>query len=450
MRLLVPALTLIALMLATGSAEAATLRAGPMVGAVAHRQVKIWVQADAAANIEIEYWDGDKHAFRPITHAIRVGEETDHVAHFTIGTLEPGRSYRYRVKIDGVTQNVPETLSFKTQALWQWRTDAPNWKLALGSCNYVNDPPYDRPGKPYGGTPELKQIYASIASQKPDLMLWGGDYLYFREVDQESETGMRYRWQFDRGIPEVQTLLRTGSHAAIWDDHEYGPNDANSSYVLKGEALKLFKRYWANASYGLPELPGTFGNFTYNDVEFFLLDGRYHRDSDKLKSDDKAYLGAAQLRWLKNALLASVSPIKIIVIGSQITNDASRSEGWHHFPRERAEFMQFLLDQKINGVVLLSGDRHFTELLKTERAGAYPLYELTCSPLLAGPGGSAHERANPRIVPGTFVAERNFCTIEFGGAKDNRKLTVQSFSTTGEKKWQQEIGVGEISFAVAK
>lgn len=449
MRILTSLLTLALLL--SPVADAANLRAGPMVGAVAHRQVKIWVQGDAAGTAQIEYWDAEMPTQVRTSTLVTLADETDHTAQFIIGNLEPGRSYGYRVKMDGKEAALPASLAFKTQALWQWRTDAPDWKLAFGSCNYVNEPEYDRPGTPYGGVPEHKRIYTSIAQQKPDMMVWGGDYLYFREVDQGSETGLRYRWRYDRGLAEAQTLLRQGSHIAIWDDHEYGPNDSNSSYVLKGEALQLFKRYWANPSYGLPETPGTFGNFTYNDVEFFLLDGRYYRDHDKLKSEDKSYLGAVQLRWLKNALLASVSPIKIIVSGSQITNEVNRHEGWHNFPRERADFLQFLLDHKIKGVLLFSGDRHFTELIKTERPGHYPLHELTCSPLLATPpSNSDAERANPRVVPGTFVAERNFCTIDFSGNRANRKLTLRSFGTTGEKNWEHVIAVSEISNPSAK
>ncbi len=426
----------------------AALTAGPMVGATAMRQAKIWMQANAVGSAQIEYWEigGATGAIgRSKSAAVKLSEETDFTAQFTLGLLEPGRNYGYRVLIDGREQKVPQSLAFKTQALWQFRTDAPDWKLVFGSCVFANEPLYDRPGRPYGGPPQAKRIFDSMARQQPDLTLWGGDYLYFREVDEDSELGLRYRWRYDRGTPEQQTLLRTGSHIAIWDDHEFGPNDSNSSYRLKGEALALFKRYWANPSYGLPETPGTFTTHRFNDAEFFLLDNRYYRDSDMLQAKDKTKLGAAQLRWLKNALLASVSPVKIIVAGSQITNEVNKFEGWQRFPEERADILKFLDDHKINGVVLLTGDRHFTELLKTDRPGNYPLYELTCSALLSGvPSSIEAERANKQIVAGTFVDQRNFCSIDFVGARADRKLTIRSFSTDGEKLWEREIKLSEL------
>ena len=429
-------------------AAAAELRAGPMAGASYMRGAKLWVQASGPAKAVIEYWDTNTPKRVMQTAPLALREDEDYVAHFTIDALEPGRTYGYRVKLDGKVQIVPQSLIFRTQTLWQWRRDAPDWKLAFGTCAYTNEIAYDRPGRPYGGPPEAMKIYDSIAQQKPDMMLWGGDNLYHREVDYDSESGLRYRWKRERGIREVQNLLRTGHHFAIWDDHDYGSNDANSSYALKGESLKLFKRYFANPGYGLPETPGVFGNFKFNDAEVFLTDNRTHRDSDKLIAEDKSMLGPAQLRWLKNALLASGSPVKIIVVGSQVTNTANTAdtrESWDKFPRERADFLKFLVEQKINGVMIFSGDRHFTELLKTERAGTYPLYELTCSPLTSGvPSSLDAEKANPQIVDDTFVAERNFCTVDFSGTQKERKLTIRSFSTEGRKIWEKEIALSEL------
>jgi alkaline phosphatase D len=417
-----------------------------MVGATAMRQVKIWVQSSIAARAEIAYWEmTDANKTIRITPPQQLIDSLDFADTFVIGNLEPGRTYGYQVRLNGVVQSVPQALQFRTQALWQWRTDAPDWKLAFGSCVYGNEAAYDRPGRPYGGAPADLNIYSEMAKQRPDLTLWGGDYLYYREADEDSETGLRYRWRYSRGVPEHQSILRTGSHIAIWDDHEYGPNDSNSSYSLKGDALSLFKRYFPNSAHGLPETPGIFGTHRFNDAEFFLLDNRYHSDSYKLQADDKSSLGAAQLRWLQNALLSSASPIKVVVLGSQILNDVNRWESWQRYPKERDTFLKFLVDHKINGVILLTGDRHFTALYKAERAGTYPLHELTCSPVLAGvPSNLDAERANKQIDPGTFVAARNFCTLQFSGTRMDRRITLRSLSNTGTENWVREIKLNDL------
>lgn len=39
--------------------------------------------------------------------------------------------------------------------------------------------------------------------------------------------------------------------------------------------------------------------------------------------------------------------------------------------------MDFIVANKISGVVFLTGDRHFTEVIAYQPAGGYPLYDIT-------------------------------------------------------------------------
>jgi alkaline phosphatase D len=422
------------------AASAEKLLAGPMAGPPALRSFTIWFQAEAAAKAQLSYWSGEE---KPKTSpAIELKAEEDFAGHITLANLQPGAEYHYRVLLN----NKPATnrvYTISTQALWQWRTDPPNSKVLLGSCAYINDAIYDRPNAPYGGGYE---IFSSMAAQKPDLTVWMGDNLYLREVDYDSVSGMAYRYRHDRALPELQAILTTGAHAAIWDDHDYGPNDSNSSFGFKADALELFKRYWANPSYGLPDAPGVFTVVHHNDADFFMLDDRWYRDSDAMvEGDSKAMLGERQISWLKNALINSTANFKIIVNGSQILDDNNRWEGWNHFRTERDKFTDWLLANKLDGVMFLSGDRHHTELLRLERPNQYPLYELTCSPLTAGTHKMDDELTKPIRVTGTLVGERNFCSMEFSGPYKDRKLTLRSYSSTGKPLWEHLIQRSEIS-----
>jgi alkaline phosphatase D len=422
------------------TANAEKLRAGPMAGPPAMRSISIWLQAESAAKAQLSYWSGQE---KPKTsRAIELKEQDDFTGHISLDNLQPGTEYHYRVLLNNkpVTNR---TYSISTQALWQWRTDPPNSKVLLGSCAYINEVAYDRPNTPYGGGYE---IFSNMAAQKPDLTLWMGDNVYFREVDYDSASGMAYRYRHDRALPELQSLLTTGAHAAIWDDHDYGPNDANSSFGFKADALELFKRYWANPSYGLPDAPGVFTVVHHNDADFFMLDDRWYRDSDaNVGAERKAMLGERQVTWLKNALLNSMANFKIIVNGSQMFDDKSRWESWNKFPAERDNFTDWLFANKLDGVMFLSGDRHHTELLRIERPNQYPLYELTCSPLTAGTHKMDDELIKPTRVSGTMVGERNFCSMEFSGPYKDRKLTLRSYSTNGKMLWEQLIKRSEIS-----
>ena len=131
-------------------------------------------------------------------------------------------------------------------------------------------------------------------------MLWLGDNVYLQQPDFYDPASMAARYRRQRAFAPLQPLLTATAHLAIWDDHDYGPNDADASYVLKGETLGLFQRYWPNPSFGLPDVPGTFGMARYGDVLFFLLDDRYYRSPDAWPDGpDKTMFGARQLEWLK-------------------------------------------------------------------------------------------------------------------------------------------------------
>ena len=229
---------------------------------------------------------------------------------FDVGGLEPATGYRYRIWFNGGLMEeglMPEAMSFRTQPLWDYRFDPPEFTVALGSCSFINEPAYDRPGKGYGGG---YGIYETIAASRPDLMLWLGDNVYFREVDLDSRYGMQHRYSHLRRLPELQPLLGACPHYAIWDDHDYGPNDADGSWIHKDWAAETFEDFWPNPSHGLPDLGGAgiTSQFRFHDVDFFLMDNRTFRINPDNVTRTPQMLGEAQTDWLISALQYSKAP----------------------------------------------------------------------------------------------------------------------------------------------
>ena len=173
---------------------------------------------------------------------------------------------------------------FGRPPLWQYRSDPPEMKIALGSCVFINDEPFDRPGKPYGGD---YRIFESIQREKPDLMLWLGDNTYLREADWYSRTGIIHRYTHTRNVEEMQALLASTSNYAIWDDHDYGPNDSDHTFRNKQMTLRAFQLFWGNPTYGLEDNGGITSSFEWGDAEFFLLDNRYFRTPNNKKTSTR-------------------------------------------------------------------------------------------------------------------------------------------------------------------
>ncbi|MCW5941689.1 MAG: alkaline phosphatase family protein [Fimbriimonadaceae bacterium] len=415
------------------------LNAGPMNAYVEMTEAAVWVQTTGDAEAAIRYWPKSAPGQVRTTPTIRTDARGDHIALFRISGLEFGTRYAYDLLLDG--ERVPRDYptEFQTQPHWRWRTDPPEFTFAFGSCLYVNEERFDRPGRPYGGDYET---LLAVAAKKPDFMVWLGDNVYYREPDWLTEAGMRYRWRHDRALPELQPLLGGTQHYFTWDDHDFGPDDSDRSYRLKGEAARIFMDYCPGVRYGTPETPGMFSRFEWGDVEFFVLDDRYHRSPNNAPDGpDKTMLGRAQLQWLKDALVSSGATFKVVVNGGQMLNPLALYEGFGRFESERKDLFDYLAARNVTGLIFLSGDRHVGELIKVRWPGAsYDWYDFTSSPLTAGPGRDPREENNPARVPGTWVTQmRNFGLVRVSGKRNERKLTLTAHDKTGKELWRHEI-----------
>lgn len=421
-------------LLACTIAWAQPLVNGPMPGHSDLLEATIWMQCKEPCNALIEYWAIDRPDSILRTPEQRSDPAKAHTMDFVMAPVVPGTAYGYRPVVNGKAVDVGQPLIFRTQPLWRHRTEPPAFTLALGSCAYINEPVYDRPGKPYGGD---LGIYDAIADQKPDLMLWLGDNIYLREPDWGSRTGFLHRYTHTRSAPELQRLLRSTHHYAIWDDHDFGPNDAEGSFVNGPVAREMFDLFWPNPTCGVPGVPGITTQVNHLDVDLFLLDNRSFRVPGDVRTDSAAMLGEAQLDWLIRALKASRAPFKLVAVGSQVLNPAAVFENYATMARERDELLRRIEVEGIRGVVFLTGDRHFTELSVMELTDGRKLYDLTVSPLTSGAYSPKEE--NALRVGGTLVEQRNFATLSFSGPLKERVMTIRCFDATGKLLWEREV-----------
>lgn len=437
-KIVIPALLFLILSLPTFS----QIIAGPMLGQVELRTAKIWVEVPPGAPVECWYWKKDnpasKNASQRISLTINATAWYAPVTFDLVG-LDMNTTYQYQVLTINKTTKKQVTADgeFTTKDLWEWRKPAPDFSFLTGSCAYFNEPEFDRPGKPYGGD---SSIFETMAKERSAFMIWLGDNWYTREPDYNSAWGLWYRAHRDRSLPVLQPFLKAMPHYAIWDDHDYGPNDADKSYIFKKTSRNVFVNYWANPSYGMND-EGIYTKISYGDADFFLMDDRYFRSNDELSAyafdktnDAKRMWGKEQMDWLKNALRHSKAVFKFIVTGSQTLNVSSMFDCLQAYPVEFDELINFLNAERINGVVFLTGDRHHSEVIRYNRYDGYPLYDITSSPLTSGVAKVfGKEKDNPARMPGTLVEEQNYTRISISGASGERTLTAAFLGIKGEQ-----------------
>jgi alkaline phosphatase D len=405
-----------------------------MKGYTEMREAAIWVQMTEACIVELVYWPDTlpEREYRSLAKAAT--PENAFVALLVADSLEPGVEYGYTVYANGKNQTQERELTFSSQKLWQFRTDPPELKIALGSCAYINEEKYDRPGKAYGNN---YGIFETIADQNPDMMLWLGDNIYLREVDWFSRSGIQSRYTHSRSLPELQRLLATANHYAIWDDHDYGPNDATRTFPFRDETLDAFKLFWANNNYGVNDLGGITSAIEYGDAHFFFLDNRWHRSEANMKTIDEQMLGEEQIDWLIELLKYSRAPFKFVACGSQVLNTAAVYENYANYEKEREKLLNRIADEGITGVIFLTGDRHHSEMSMVEIDGI-KIYDLTISPLTSGTHKAGDEK-NENRIEGSLINEHNFGLLNITGPRKERRVEIQILNDSGEQLWSYKI-----------
>ncbi len=414
------------------------LISGPWAGDVQMRTAIIWAEVSAdVKKVSVQYFkESSPLQKKIILYKGALGKDFNPIK-IPLNGLDVNSVYNYKILLDDKPINTTFSTKFTTQNLWQWRKPAPDFSFLAGSCNYVNEPEVDRPGKPYGGD---SSIFETMAKTGAAFHLWMGDNWYTREVDFGSAWGLNYRASHDRAQKILQPFMAAMPQYGIWDDHDYGPDNSGKSFYLKEESREIFKNYMVNPSYG-EEGKGIYSKVSYSDVDLFLTDDRYFRSEDDMPdsvngmpSKDKHFFGPVQMEWLKNSLEFSTATFKIIVVGSQVINPLGRSENMQRYPYEYNELINFIKTQKIKGVVFFSGDRHHSEVIKVEQPDFYPLYDVTISPYTAGVSKPSGEEKNSKYrVQGTLVEENNFGKISINGTKDNRIMTIDFLGTKGQK-----------------
>jgi alkaline phosphatase D len=414
------------------------ISSGPMPGYSEMKEVAIWLQTKSTATVFAKYWPvGNPEEFH-YTNTVKTSKDRAFTAVLIADTVAPGNTYQYTLFVNNQAVSFDYATYFHTQTLWLWRSEPPDFSFLMGSGAYINEPAYDRPGRPYG---DGYQIYNSMAGKNPDFMLWLGDNVYLRQQEWNTKTGLFHRYTHDRALPELQRFLACTHHYAILDDHDFGPNDSDRSFWNKNQSLEAFECFWANPSYGVGNIKGAITSFHYGDADFFLLDNRTHRSPNRRKTGEKTQLGEEQLQWLFDNLASSYARFKFVVMGGQLLSTSEQYESYSNygFEKERRRIIDFIQNENILNVIFLDGDVHFSEVSVLKEEGKPGIWDITSSPLNSGANTNGIKQENSLRIPESVIMERNFTQISLSGPKAERKLTIRYFDSKGNKLWEYKI-----------
>ncbi|MGF1453468.1 MAG: alkaline phosphatase D family protein [Opitutales bacterium] len=422
----------------------AQLASGPMLGPVDHREAIVWVQTEEPAEVHAEFWPLDTQASTSVSPRILTRAEEHFTAHLVLGPLEPGTQYGYRVYIDGETIE-PDAANFHTPPDFRDRFPPPDVFLAFVGGHYVNDRPYDPlnriPGAGY-------EIYEAIAQVDPFALIWLGNTVHLREPDWGSPSGMAARFQRGRNIPELASLLAGTPQWGTWGRHDAGPPDLLATGPDREWSRAIFRDFWPRRGRGIGG-PGADNDLAttlrVSDVELFLLDDRSHRNLAARSEAHRIIYGEPQLDWLLWRLRTSPATFKVVCSASAILNPAEGPGNATQAPREREGFLEALRQEKIGGVLFITGGKPFGELTRLVRSRAQDLHELTVGPATARPAERTDE-INYLREPGTTTRQRHFVLARFHGPEGQRQVTLSVRDTNGEELWSRTLSEEALSW----
>ncbi len=409
---------------------------GPRLGAVTDTTVRVWVRTCSPAAFAVEY----KPANALWTEAQRASgstmAEADNTGAVTLKDLRSGTAYDYRVVVNDVLrQRVPG--SFRTLPA----AGEPSLVTFVAGADA-----HQLRGMPL--------IFDTMAALLPDFALFIGDQI---EVDEgrlgdnrfyatsklDYELVYRRQWQ----NPLFRSFMTGVPTNFMWDDHDIA-NDWDSGKTGVWPFARAAYDEYAGEANPEPVRPGeNYYAFSAGGADFFVLDTRSFRGT-KAQPDgpDKTMLGEQQKADLKSWLLESKAPFKFIA-SSVAWNDLPQAsmkqyDHWDGFLTERKELFDFIRDNHIGGVVLLSGDAHFSGVYKIPPWG---LYEFSSTPLNVTPTVQLpFDPTDPQILF-TLLGKRVFALFTVDTTKRPAEVHFRLMDAQGTQHYSLTLTEDELT-----
>jgi phosphodiesterase/alkaline phosphatase D-like protein len=247
---------------------------------------------------------------------------------------------------------------------------AASFTFAFGSCARIgsNASSFDR-----------------IREAAPDLLLHLGDFAYM-DFWTDDRAAVRGMYDTQLTTPAMDALVRSMPVAYMWDDHDFGPNDADSTSASAPASQVVYREVVPH-----PDLPAGQGpeaiyqSFTLGRVRFILTDSRSERSPKSAPDDkDKTMFGSAQWTWLLAELDAAATARQMVVLVTSVPWNGVAQAGaddWAGYTTERQRLADAIAQAGLaDQMLMIAGDAHMLAIddgthtdFSTSQSGGFPL-----------------------------------------------------------------------------
>jgi hypothetical protein len=408
---------------------------GPVLGQISDTSAGVLYRVDREGSYRFRAVDTITSA--PVADVTVLLEPT---RRFHLTGLQPDRRYKFDLSFvrAGVETTVPDAVG----SLRTYPADGTpgRFSFAFGSCA--------NPDKQVAqGSWTAIRALAEAPPPGIDpvrLFVHLGDSFYFYDDMTEEKVrnveSMQAAHLSMRRHIEFLDMARVVPCCGVWDDHDFASDDKDSTDItngLRSEAVTTWMEYWGNNQpISLDQNLGLTTRISHGLVDIYVLDGRFFRDKGN---------GVCFGKFIVKALLhtidqrgARIGRAVVLATGSNWNHHPSGDEDYGHsnYKEEREELYRELASRMgttINGLLLLSGDDHISEIFHVELAGGRMAPEFLSSPLTRNTG----LKDDPRAIVGERMA--SFASGGDNGKRGFATLTIDTSNRIPDGNWTAEI-----------
>ncbi len=269
------------------------------------------------------------------------------VATFRLTKLDPASLYTLSLEVNSKPSSYPPGLLRTFPVAGQ----AASFKFAFGSC---------------ARTGSQHSVFSLIASREPTVFVHLGD-MHYTNISRNDPRLYRAAWDTVLSSTAQGALYRTVPLAYVWDDHDFGPNNADLRSPSRPTARRVYREYAPHyplpADEALPQAAGDapiYQAFTLGRARFILTDLRSERTANKFDDGpNKSALGPLQKSWFLKELLTASRTHGIVFWGSSLPwIGEPGGDSWQGYATERREIANFIAHNNIRNLCILCGDAH--------------------------------------------------------------------------------------------
>ncbi|MCB0531717.1 MAG: alkaline phosphatase family protein [Lewinellaceae bacterium] len=291
--------------------------------------------------------------------------------------------------------------------------------ITFGSCNKVDKP---------------QTMWLDIAANNPNLWIWLGDIIY---ADTTNMRALANHYKRLKVTPGYKQLRKNTQIIGVYDDHDYGANDAGKGLPNKKGSQQCLLDF-LDVPYREPvrRQEGAYQSYLFgkgeHQIKIIVMDTRYFRDTlipdpdpnhRYIPNMEGDILGEAQWQWLERELTNSPAKLHILCSSIQILADEHGHEKWGNFPNARKRMLQMIVRLKPKNLLILSGDRHMAEVTKMDLQGLpYPLYDFTSSGLTHIRSGTSEPN---KMRVGDMIVKKNFGLLRIQWEGEDPIVTME-------------------------